>query len=204
MRGARPGERRGGRKKGTPNKRSIPAIQAAIKQKHPDLDSLSLQRCAAAAILAEIEKVRSQKRYDAKALVDWCVKLARAAKGYAKLDQERPDFAEVRADLSRLNTDQLLALKQLALIASIARQAAGDVSAPVGAPEAAGRPDRVSIRLPRRTAGRSEPVEQPLRGRRPQHPADHRLRHHSRRLAIERHQNATRGCKIAWKSWCGE
>jgi hypothetical protein len=118
MRGARPGERRGGRAKGTPNKRSIPAIQAAIKDKHPDLDSLSLQRCSAAGILAEIEKVRSQKRYDPKALVDWCVKLARVAERYAKLDQERPDFAEVRADLSRLNTEQLLVLKQLSLIAS--------------------------------------------------------------------------------------
>jgi hypothetical protein len=79
MRGARPGERRGGRAKGTP-KRSIPAIQAAIKEKHPELDSLSLQRCSAACILAEIEKVRSQERYDAKALVDWYVKLARVAK----------------------------------------------------------------------------------------------------------------------------
>jgi hypothetical protein len=117
-RGSAPGERRGGRKKGTPNKRSIPAIQAAIKEKHPDLDSLSLQRYSAAAILGEIEKVRSQKRYDASALVDWYVKLARVAQRYAKLDQERPDFAEVRADLSRLNTDQLLALKHLSLIAS--------------------------------------------------------------------------------------
>jgi len=40
------------------------------------------------------------------------------AKRYAKLDQERPDFAEVRADLLRLNPEQLLALKQLAFIAS--------------------------------------------------------------------------------------
>jgi hypothetical protein len=101
MRGARPGERRVGRKKGTPNKRSIPAIQAAIKDKRPDLGSLSLQRYSAAGILAEIEQVRSQKRYDADALVE-----------------ERPDFAEVRADLSRLNTEQLLVLKHLALIAS--------------------------------------------------------------------------------------
>jgi hypothetical protein len=79
-RGSAPGERRGGRKKGTPNKRSIPAIQAAIKEKHPDLDSLSLQRCSAACILAEIEKLRIQKRYDPQALIDWCVKLARVAK----------------------------------------------------------------------------------------------------------------------------
>jgi hypothetical protein len=118
MRGARPGERRGGRAKGTPNKRSIPALQAAIMEKHPDLDSLSLQRCSAAGILAEIEKVRSQKRCDANALVDWYVKLARVAERYANLDRERPDFVEVRADLSRLNTDQLLVLKQLSLIAS--------------------------------------------------------------------------------------
>ena len=84
----------------------------------PGPEGTSVQRCSAACILAEIEKVRSQKRYDPKALVDWCVKLARVAKRYAKLEQERPDFAEIRADLSRLNTDQLLALKQLALVAS--------------------------------------------------------------------------------------
>jgi hypothetical protein len=117
-RGSAPGERRGGRKKGTPNKRSIPAIQATVEEKHPDLDSLSLQRYSAAGILAEMEKVRSQKRYDAGALVDWYVKLARVAERYAKLERERPDFVEVRADLSRLNTDQLLVLKQLSLIAS--------------------------------------------------------------------------------------
>jgi hypothetical protein len=118
MRGARPGERRGGRAKGTPNKRSIPAIQAAIKEKHPDLDSLSLQRYSAAGILAEIEKLRIQKKYDPKALVDWCVKLARVAERYAKLDQDQQDFVQVRAELDRLNPEQLLTLKQLALIAS--------------------------------------------------------------------------------------
>jgi hypothetical protein len=117
-RGSAPGERRGGRKKGTPNKRSIPALQAAIMERHPDLDSLSLQRCSVAGILTEIENLRSQKRYDANALVDWYVKLARVVQRYAKLDKERPDFAEVRADLRRLNPEQLLALKQLALIAS--------------------------------------------------------------------------------------
>jgi hypothetical protein len=31
-------------------------------------------------------------------MVDWLVKLARVAEGYAKLDQERPDFVKVRAD----------------------------------------------------------------------------------------------------------
>jgi hypothetical protein len=118
MRGARPGERRGGRAKGTPNKRSIPAIRAAVIETLPHLDSLSLQRYAAAAILEEIEKLRSQKRYDAKAMVDWLVKLARVAEGYAKLDQKRPDFVKVRAELSRLSPDQLLVLKQLSLIAS--------------------------------------------------------------------------------------
>jgi hypothetical protein len=94
-------------------------------EKHPDLDSLSLQRRSAAGILAEIEKVRSQKRYDAKALVDWYVKLARVAQRYAKLDQERPDFAEVRADLRRLNPEQLLALKQLVSLHREAQPALG-------------------------------------------------------------------------------
>lgn len=118
MRGARPGERRGGRAKGTPNKRSLPAIKAAVIETLPHLDSLSLQRYAAAAILKEIENLRSQKRYDARAMVDWLVKLARVAEGYAKLDRGQPDFAEIRADLERLDPDQLLLLKQLSLIAS--------------------------------------------------------------------------------------
>jgi hypothetical protein len=55
--GSRPGERRGGRQKGTPNQRSLPAIKAAIAQKQPALDSLSLQRLAAAAVHAEINKL---------------------------------------------------------------------------------------------------------------------------------------------------
>jgi hypothetical protein len=60
-----------------------------------------------------------QKKYNPKVLVDWYVKLARVAEAYAKDDRDRPDdFVEVRADLSRLNPEQLLALKQLALIAS--------------------------------------------------------------------------------------
>jgi hypothetical protein len=133
-RGSAPGERRGGRKKGTPNKRSIPAIQGAIKEKYPDLDRLSLQRHSAAGILAEIEKVRSQKRYDPKVLIDWLVKLARVAEGYAKDDRDKPDFVEVRAELSRLNPEQLLVLKQLALIASggaTSGSPAGDTAAAV-------------------------------------------------------------------------
>ena len=97
----------------------MPAIKAAVIETLPHLDSLSLQRYAAAAILEEIERLRYQKRYDPKAMVDWLVKLARVAEGYAKLDQGQPhDFVKIRADLERLNPDQLLALKQLALIAS--------------------------------------------------------------------------------------
>jgi hypothetical protein len=54
--GSKPGERRGGRAKGTPNKRSLPAIKAAIQVRNPNLDSLSLQRLAAAAVLGEINR----------------------------------------------------------------------------------------------------------------------------------------------------
>jgi hypothetical protein len=49
---------------------------------------------AAAAILTEV--LRSQKRYDAKAMVDWLVKIARAAEGYAKLDQGQPHDTKER------------------------------------------------------------------------------------------------------------
>jgi hypothetical protein len=49
-----------------------------------------------------------KKKYNAKVLVDWYVKLARVAEGYAKDDRDRPDFL---AELSRLNPEQLLVLK---------------------------------------------------------------------------------------------
>jgi hypothetical protein len=61
-------------------------------------------------------------------LIDWCLKLARVAEGHISFEhprvspierEDRNDYnAEVRADLSRLNVEQLIALKQLALIAS--------------------------------------------------------------------------------------
>jgi hypothetical protein len=53
-------------------------IIASVKADHPTMDAAGLQRYAAAGILAEIEKVRaSGKKYNAKVLVDWYVKLAR-------------------------------------------------------------------------------------------------------------------------------
>jgi hypothetical protein len=74
------------------------------------MDAAGLQRYAAAGILSQIEKARSsgKKKYNAKVLVDWYVKLARVAEGYAKDDRDRPDFL---AELSRLNPEQLLVLK---------------------------------------------------------------------------------------------
>jgi hypothetical protein len=83
-----------------------------MKAKHPDLDSLSLQRYVAAGILALIEKARAQDTFDEKVLVDWYVKLARVAEGYARYEQDEPhDLLQIRADLDRLTPEQLLALK---------------------------------------------------------------------------------------------
>jgi hypothetical protein len=127
--GSKPGERRGGRAKGTPNKQSIPAIKAAIVRAHgPKLDSLSLARLAAAGVLAEINKLLATEKYKPAEVVDWYVKLGRIVEGYISYEHPRVSPVErddrhdynvrVQADLSRLNTDQLIALKQLALIAS--------------------------------------------------------------------------------------
>ena len=128
MSGSKPGERRGGRQIGTPNKRSLPAIKAAILQRDPNLDSLSLQRRAAAFVLAEINKLLAGGQYKPAELVDWSVKLARIAEGYIAYEyprvspiesRDRNDYnVQVQADLSRLNAEQLIALKHLALIAS--------------------------------------------------------------------------------------
>jgi hypothetical protein len=127
-RGSRPGERRGGRAKGTRNKRSLPAIKAAIQAHNPDLDSLSLQRLSAAGVLVEIKKLLASNKYEPAELIDWYMKLARIAEGYVSYEhprvspverEDRNDYnVEVHADLSRLNTEQLIALKQLVLIAS--------------------------------------------------------------------------------------
>jgi hypothetical protein len=68
------------------------------------------------------------RKYKPTEIIDWCVKLARIAEGYIPFEhprvspverENRNDYnVQVRADLSRLNAEQLIALKQLALIAS--------------------------------------------------------------------------------------
>jgi hypothetical protein len=126
--GSKPGQRRGGRQKGTPNKRSLPAIKAAIAQREPNLDSISLQRRAAAVVRGEINKLLTAGEYDPVVAIDWCMKLARIAEGYIAYEhprvspiesRDRSDYnVQVQADLARLNAEQLIALKHLALIAS--------------------------------------------------------------------------------------
>jgi hypothetical protein len=81
-RGARQGERRGGRQKGTPNKRSLPANKAAIMQRQPELDSISHQRKAAAVVREEINKALTGGKYSPAEIINWCVKLAPIAEGY--------------------------------------------------------------------------------------------------------------------------
>jgi hypothetical protein len=67
-------------------------------------------------------------KYKPAEIIDWSVKLARIAEGYISFEhprvrpverEDRDDYnVQVEADLSRLNAEQLIALKQLALIAS--------------------------------------------------------------------------------------
>jgi hypothetical protein len=106
----------------------LPAIKAAILQRDPELDSISLQRRAAAVVQGEIKKLLSSRDYDPVIAIDWCMKLARIAEGYIAYEyprvspiesRDRNDYnVQVQADLSRLNAEQLIALKHLALIAS--------------------------------------------------------------------------------------
>jgi hypothetical protein len=79
-------------------------------------------------VLAEINKLLAGGKYKPAEIIDWCVKLARIAEGYVAFEhprlmpiepEDRDDYhVQVEADLSRLNAEQLLALKHLALIAS--------------------------------------------------------------------------------------
>jgi hypothetical protein len=83
-----------------------------------DLAMLARQRAAAAAILELINEAR-EKKCSTGVLIDWHVKLARVAAGYALLDRDEPhDLLQIRADLDRLTPEQLLALKTIALIAA--------------------------------------------------------------------------------------
>jgi hypothetical protein len=153
-RGSRPGERRGVRAKGTRNKRSLPAIKAAIQAHNLDLDSLSLQRFSAAGVLVEIKKLSAAEKYDPTELIDWYMKLARVAEGYVSFEHprigpvEREDRndcnVEVHADLSRLNAEQLIALKQLALIAS--GGSTTTISATPHQPDRQGDPRKAAVR----------------------------------------------------------
>jgi len=101
--GSKPGQRRGGRQKGTPNKRSLPAIKAAIAQRELDLDSISLQRRAAAVVRGEINKLLTAGEYDPVVAIDWCMKLARIAEGYIAYEHPRvsPIESRDRSELQR-------------------------------------------------------------------------------------------------------
>jgi hypothetical protein len=122
--------RRGGRQKGTPNKQSVPAIKSALLKAEPGLDSIELMRKAAAIVRDEINKALNcgEGKYKPGEVIEWCVKLGRIAEAYIGYEYPRitpieaPDRGDynvhVQADLARLNTEQLVALKTLALIAS--------------------------------------------------------------------------------------
>jgi len=152
-RGSKPGEHRGGRRKGTPNRRSIPKIKAAIAQQIPELDSITLLRRTAHVVRGEINRLIASGEYDPNVLIDWCLKLGRLAETYIRFEhptvspvepQARDDYnVQVRADLSRLNAEQLLALKHLALIASGGSTTTIDT-----------RPDPSNGPAPQRKAGR--------------------------------------------------
>jgi hypothetical protein len=79
-------------------------------------------------VRGEINKLLAGRKYDPAVAIDWCMKLARIAEGYIAFEHprvspvepsDRNDYnVQVQADLSRLNAEQLIALKHLALIAS--------------------------------------------------------------------------------------
>jgi hypothetical protein len=59
-----------------------------------DLDSISLQRRAAAVVRGEINKLLSGGEYDPVVAIDWCMKLARIAEGYIAYEHPRVSAIE--------------------------------------------------------------------------------------------------------------
>jgi hypothetical protein len=58
-------------------------------QGEPELDSISLQRKAAAVVQGEIDNLLTSGSYDPAVAIDWCVKLARIAEGYVAFEHPR-------------------------------------------------------------------------------------------------------------------
>ena len=93
-RGSKPGERRGGRQKGSLNKLSIGRMKAQLATRAPDFDPYDQLEALAKELLNEVEQERSSPKPD-----------------QARIDQLRDMLARVLRDLVPYKRPRLAAMK---------------------------------------------------------------------------------------------
>jgi len=94
LRGAAPGERRGGRQKGTPNKLSIGRVKAAIATATPEFDSLDQLRLIAKHFLDQATAEGKKKKANMRSLNDCLDRAARVLRDI--VPYEHPKLSAVK------------------------------------------------------------------------------------------------------------
>jgi hypothetical protein len=94
LRGAAPGERRGGRQKGTPNKLSIGRVKAAVATVAPEFDSLDQLRLIANHFLDQATAERKKKKANMRWLNDCLDRAARVLRDI--VPYEHPKLSAVK------------------------------------------------------------------------------------------------------------
>jgi hypothetical protein len=123
--GSNPGERRGGRQKGTPNKLSIGRVKAAIATATPDFDSLDQLRLIAKHFLDQANAEGKKKNANIRWLNDCLDRAARVLRDI--VPYEHPKLSAVKVggdsenplfDLSGLSDQELAFLRRTVLKAT--------------------------------------------------------------------------------------
>jgi len=119
LRGAAPGERRGGRQKGTPNKLSIGRVKAAIATATPEFDSLDQLRLIAKHFLDQATAEGKKKNSNIRRINDCLDRAARVLRDIAPYEHPKLSAVKLGSDpeaplnLSGLSDNELASLRRL-------------------------------------------------------------------------------------------
>ena len=119
LRGAAPGERRGGRQKGTPNKLSIGRVKAAIATATPEFDSLDQLRLIAKHFLDQATAEGKKKKANMRSLNDCLDRAARVLRDIAPYEHPKLSAVKLGGDpnaplnLSSLSDAELASFRRI-------------------------------------------------------------------------------------------
>jgi hypothetical protein len=119
LRGAAPGERRGGRQKGTPNKLSIGRVKAAVATAAPEFDSLDQLRLIAKHFLDQATAEGKKKKANMRSLNDCLDRAARVLRDIAPYEHPKLSAVKLGGDpnaplnLSSLSDAELASFRRI-------------------------------------------------------------------------------------------